>query len=288
MVGPRVRREMVRFATSTFRLSERRACGLVGIFPSVFRYKSRKKDVPGLRERMRDLAVQRPRFGYRRLLILLRRDGFKVNHKRIYRMYREEGLMVRRRKRKKFISSLRVTPDLPLQPNQRWSMDFTLDALWSGARFRTLNIVDDYTRESLAIEVDTSLPGMRVARVLDRLAETRGLPKVIVVDNGPEFAGRVLDAWADKKGVKLHFIRPGKPVENAYIESFNGKFRDECLNQTLFTTMEEAKHKIELWRLDYNRTRPHTALGGVTPEQFASGLVERRVPRAPDFQQALR
>ncbi|MNS05460.1 IS2 transposase TnpB [compost metagenome] len=288
MVSPRVRREMVRFATSTFRLSERRACGLVGIFQSVFRYKSRKKDVPGLRERMRDLAVQRPRFGYRRLLILLRREGFNVNHKRIYRMYREEGLMVRRRKRKKFISSLRVVPDLPLQPNQRWSMDFTLDALWNGTRFRTLNIVDDYTRESLAIEVDTSLPGMRVARVLDRLAETRGLPKVIVVDNGPEFAGRVLDAWADKKGVKLHFIRPGKPVENAYIEPFNGKFRDECLNQTLFTTMEEAKHKIELWRLDYNRTRPHTALGGITPEQFASGHVERRVPRAPDLQQALR
>lgn len=237
---------------------------------------------------MRDLAVQRPRFGYRRLLILLRREGFNVNHKRIYRMYREEGLMVRRRKRKKFISSLRIVPDLPLQANQRWSMDFTLDPLWNGTRFRTLNIVDDYTRESLAIEVDTSLPGMRVARVLDRLAETRGLPKVIVVDNGPEFAGRVLDAWADKVGVKLHFIRPGKPVENAYIESFNGKFRDECLNQTLFTTMEEAKHKIELWRLDYNRTRPHTALGGLTPEQFASGLVERRVPRAPDLQQALR
>lgn len=137
--------------------------------------------------------------------------------------------MVRCRKRKKFISSLRVVPVQPLQPNQCWSMDFTLDVLWNGTRFRSLNIVDDYTRESLAIEVDTSLPGMRVARVLVRLAETRGLPKV-VVDNGPEFAGWALDAWADKKGARLHFIRPGKPVECAYIESFNGKFRDECRN----------------------------------------------------------
>lgn len=285
MVSPRVRREMVKFATSTFRLSQRRACGLVGIYPSVFRYTSRKHELPGLRERLREHAAQRPRFGYRRLTILLRRDGFQVNHKRIHRIYREEGLMVRRRKRKKLAAGLRVVPDLPTRPNQRWSMDFTLDALWNGRRFRTLNIVDDYTRECLAIEVDVSLPGLRVARVLERLAEMRGVPVIITVDNGPEFAGKVLDQWADQHGVKLHFIRPGKPVENAYIESFNGKFRDECLNQTMFTSLTEAKHKIELWRLDYNRTRPHTSLGGVTPEQFAQKAIELRVPMAPEARQ---
>jgi putative transposase len=241
--------------------------------------------LPGLRERLREHAAQRPRFGYRRLTILLRRDGFSVNHKRIHRLYREEGLMVRRRKRKKLVAALRVLPDLPTRPNQRWSMDFTLDALWNGMRFRTLNVVDDYTRECLAIEVDGSLPGLRVARVLERLSEMRGLPEVITVDNGPEFAGKILDQWADRHGMKLHFIRPGKPVENAYIESFNGKFRDECLNQTMFTSLTEARHKIELWRLDYNRTRPHTSLGGATPEQFAQMAIERRVPKVPDARQ---
>ncbi|MNY12141.1 Integrase core domain protein [compost metagenome] len=149
-----------------------------------------------------------------------------------------------------------------------------LDSLENGRRFRLLNIVDDYTRECLAIEVDTSLNGERVTRVLGRLAEFRGLPKVIVVDNGPEFAGRTLDAWASINGLKLHFIRPGKPVENAYIESFNGRVRDECLNMNAFGSLFEARHRLELWRLDYNRHRPHGALGGKTPEQFAQTLLE--------------
>lgn len=287
MVGPRDRRKAAEFLVETFGSSERRACGLTGVWRSTLRYRSRKQEIPKLRERLKELAAQRPRFGYKRLHILLRREGFQVNHKRILRLYREEGLALRpRKRRKKVTAALRVAPETPMRPNERWSMDFMLDSLESGRRFRLLNIVDDFTRECLAIEVDSSINGNRVARVLERLGEFRGLPKVITVDNGPEFAGRMLDAWASENGVKLHFIRPGKPIENAYIESFNGRVRDEFLNQNEFRSLFEARHRAELWRLDYNRSRPHGALGGYTPEQFASwvaGGSERSapIPRQP-------
>jgi putative transposase len=218
---------------------------------------------------MRALAHRWLRFGYRRLGVMLERENMAANHKRIYRLYTEEGLKVRR-KRKKLRSQVRTAPMLvPSRVNERWSMDFMSDCLATGRRFRTLNIVDDLTRECPAIEVDTSLPGARVVRVLDKLAILRGLPDTIVIDNGSEFTGRALDAWANKHGVKLHFIDPGKPVQNAYIESFNGKFRDECLDLHWFTDLADAKAKIESWRVEYNRVRPHSSLGDATPEAFA-------------------
>jgi len=220
---------------------------------------------------MRALAEQRPRFGYRRIHVLLRREGYAVNRKRVHRIYRLEGLAVRRRRRKRVAVPRRPMP-MPSGVNERWSMDFVHDALNDGRTFRCLTIVDDHSRESLAIEVDTSLPGRRVIRVLEQLAECRGLPEGIVVDNGPEFAGQALDVWAHGRGVALDFITPGKPVENAFIESFNGRFRDECLNEHWFRNMEEARETIEAWRLDYNEVRPHSALGQRTPSEFAAVL----------------
>ncbi|MEX2430967.1 MAG: IS3 family transposase, partial [Dehalococcoidia bacterium] len=210
--------------------------------------------------------------GYRRLGVLLRREDFAVNQKRVYRLYREEGLAVRRRKRPRRCGRVRVARPTPFEANQRWSMDFVSDSLANGRRVRILTVVDDFTRECLATEVDTSLPGLRVARVLDQLREIRGLPEVITVDNGPEFAGRALDAWAYAREVRLHFIEPGKPVQNAYIESFNGRLRDECLNEHWFGSLHQARSIIEAWREDYNGVRPHSALGNRTPQEFAAGM----------------
>lgn len=252
-------------------VSQRRACRVVSQWRSVERYRSRRPELAGLRERMRALAEQRPRFGYRRLYVLLRREGFAVNRKRVHRIYRLEGLAVRRRRRKRVAIPRRPMP-VPRQVNERWSMDFVHDALNDGRTFRCLTLVDDHSRESLAIEVDTSLPGRRVIRVLEQLAECRGLPQGIVVDNGPEFAGQALDVWAHERGVALDFITPGRPVENAFIESFNGRFRDECLNEHWFRSMDEARQVIEDWRLDYNDVRPHSALGHRTPSEFAAVL----------------
>jgi len=214
-------------------------------------------------------AAERPRFGYRRLHTLVRREGLQVNHKRVYGVYRGAGLQVRRRRRKRLTRGQRVPLPAPSRRGERWSMDFMADTLADGRGFRTLNVVDDFTRECVAIEVDRSLPGLRVVRVLDRLAETVGLPAVLVLDNGPEFSGRALDTWAYARRVHLRFIRPGKPIENAFVESFNGKFRDECLNEHWFASVTEARTLIEAWRVDYNTVRPHSALGGETPLHFA-------------------
>jgi putative transposase len=193
-----------------------------------------------------------------------------VNHKRLYRLYRAEGLAVRRKKRKRMAAAVRTVPPPPTLPNQRWSMDFTEDWLAEGRRFRALIVVDDFTRTCPAIEVDTSLSGTRVSLVLDRSIAAHGKPGIIVVDNGPEFSGKALDAWAYQRGVQLQFIRPGKPIENAYVESFNGKFRDECLNQTWFQDLDDARQKIEAWRRDYNAVRPHSSLGNLTPNEYAA------------------
>ena len=192
-----------------------------------------------------------------------------VNHKRTERIYREEGLALRRKRRRKGAAGLRVVMPEPQRPNERWSMDFVTDSIVSGRRFRALTIVDDYSRECPAIEVDTSLGSARVVNVLERLAETRGLPQVITTDNGPEFAGKTLDEWAYSKGVKLNFIRPGKPMENAFAESFNGRFRDECLNTNWFISLKHAREVIEDWRKDYNEVRPHSALKDHTPREYA-------------------
>jgi len=263
-------------------LSERRACRLVGMARTSCRYApQRSEQEEKLRGRLRTLAGERRRFGYRRLTVLLRREGWAVNHKRVYRLYRQEGLGVRRRKRKRIGAGERQALAIPTRPNQRWSMDFISDALSEGRKFRSLNIVDDFSRECLAAEVDTSLTGTRVVGVLERLRERRGLPQILVTDHGPEFAGRALDVWAYEQGVKLYFIEPGKPVQNAFIESFNGKMRDECLNEHWFLSLGEARQTIEAWRRDYNEVRPHTSLGNRTPQEFAACGAALRSPTAP-------
>ena len=266
----------MRVARDEGSVSERRACGLVQIHRASARYRKRRNDDQPLRQRLRELAAERVRFGYRRLHALLRREKdpageprWVVNHKRIYRLYREEQLAMRRRKRRRFRAEARIPLQRPTRANQVWTMDFTHDALSSGRKFRTLNLMDGFTREAPAIEVDTSLPGVRVVRVLERLKQERGVPEAIQVDNGPEFISRAVDQWAFANGVRLHFIDPGKPTQNGFIESFNGKFRDECLNQNWFVDLDDARRIIEAWRVDYNTARPHSALGYRTPEEFA-------------------
>jgi putative transposase len=284
MVGPIARREAVGWL-QTRGTSLRRACRVVGLSTATWRYQRQTSAANrAVLERLQAHAAMRARFGYRRLHILLEREGLVVNHKRVHRIYRAAGLQVRRRHRKRLTRAERIPLPVPDQRLARWSMDFTVDTLADGRGFRTLNIVDDFTRECVAIEVDRSLPGLRVARVLDRLHATIGLPESIVVDNGPEFAGRTLDAWAYARGVTLRFIRPGKPVENAYIESFNGKFRDECLNEHWFISLADAKAVIEAWRVDYNGVRPHSSLNGATPDQFAriTEGARRLTPARPD------
>jgi putative transposase len=285
VVGPQAKREAVRVAESEGRLSERRACGLIGIARGSVRYRRRQRNEEQLRTHMKELAAKRPRFGYRRLYILLRRekneDGtmrWKMNHKRVYRLYREEGLAMRRKTRKWLRSEARRPLELPQRANQVWTMDFTHDSMVNGRKFRTLNLMDGYTREALAIEVDTSLPGSRVVRVLERLKQERGMATRIVVDNGPEFLSRAVDQWAYENGVEFHFIDPGKPIQNAYIESFNGKFRDECLNQNWFVGLADAQRLIETWRVDYNTARPHSSLGYQTPLEFAARLASPPTP----------
>jgi putative transposase len=250
-----------------------RACGLIGISRSLYAYRPKRPDDAKLKQRLAELAGEKRRYGYRRLHVLLRREGWTINRKRTYRAYHEAGLMVRRRKRKRITGIERQVTVAATAPNQSWSMDFVSDGLVDGRRLRTLNIVDDFTKECLAIEVDTSLPGKRVTTMLERLAECRGLPNSITVDNGPEFAGKVLDEWAYSKKLRLHFIEPGKPQQNAYIESFNGRFRDECLNEHWFLSMRHARNVIEAWRQEYNTERPHSSLGYLTPAQFAESFL---------------
>jgi putative transposase len=268
-------RTAVRAIQGKFELSERRACALVGLGRSTCRYRPRRPDWPALRDRLRALAGERRRFGYRRLYVLLRREGFLVNRKRIYRLYTQDGLTVRRRKRRRRMPRGASRLPAPTRVNERWSLDFVLDVLDDGRRFRLLTVVDDFTRSCLAIDVDTSIGGRRVAQVLQRLIETRGTPARLVTDNGPEFISRALDAWAYAHGIDLHFIEPGKPNQNAYIESFNGRLRDECLNEHWFFSLGQARETIETWRLDYNAVRPHSALGNVPPEEFEQLTLNR-------------
>ena len=268
MVGPAALRKAVNELGTEFAMKRRRACRVVGLAPATFYYRSTRPDHAELREKLKAFATERPRWGYRRIHVLVRRAGLRVNHKLVYRLYRQEGLSVRRKKRKRRGATLRVILPPPTRPGQRWSVDFMGDTLISGRCFRTFNVVDDYSRECLAIEVDFSLPARRVVRVLERLVEVRGRPEVIVLDNGPEFGGAELDAWAYRAGTRLHFITPGRPVENAYIESFNGKVRDECLNENWFLDLDDAKTKIASYLDDYNRVRPHSSLDNMTPAEF--------------------
>lgn len=270
MVKAASRREAARYLQQSYRVSERRAGQVLSLSNSSLRYRSRRSSEEELRQRLRELAHDRPRYGYQRLWVLLRREGWPVNHKRVYRLYCEEGLKLRKRRRRARAFVERVPLALPTRADERYSMDFMRDTLADGRVFRTLNIVDDYTRECLAIEVDTSLPGERVVRVLERLSAGRRQPLHIVVDNGPEFVSKAVDQWAARRGVSLRFIDPGKPIQNAYIESFNGKFRDECLSQHWFISLEEARYVTEEWRIDYNERRPHRSLQHQTPAEFAA------------------
>ena len=241
----------------------------MGITRWINRYRSRRDPQSALRMRIRELASSRVRYGYRRLAVLLRREGWVVNTKRVYRLYREEGLQVRTKKRGKRVAHARVSLSEAARPNQRWSMDFVSDRLVDSRWFRILTVVDQYTRECLCIHADRSQTGEKVVEHMKRLVAERGAPESITTDNGSEFAGQAMDVWAYEAGVKLDFIRPGRPVENAYIESFNGRLRDECLNTEVFSNLADAREKLQCWQRDYNQTRPHSALADRTPEEFA-------------------
>ena len=257
------------YVQERFGLSQRRSCGILGIGRSSYRYQQKRNDEDdAIRQRLREIAQKRRRFGCPRIHWMLRREGYVINHKRTERLYREEHLWLRIRRRRKRASVNRIALPKPKHPNHIWSMDFVHDNLVVGRAVRLLPVLDEYTRQCHAIEVDTSIGGSRVCRVLDRVAQRVGLPEVIVIDNGPEFIGNALDAWAYRRGVTLHFITPGKPVENAYMESFNGRLRDECLNEHWFMTLEHTRRIVEEWRIDYNQCRPHSSLGHLTPDEF--------------------
>ena len=253
-----------------YQFSTRRACGLIGFSRSSNEYRGRPDRHARIRERLVTLSGKHRRYGYRMLHAKLGQEGFKVNVKVVERLYREERLTLRRRNRKKIPKGVREGAWCPIAANQRWSLDFTMDALANGRKFRTVNLKDDCTRECPAIDVALSIPGSRVVEMLERVARERGYPDVLTVDNGPELRGRALDGWADDHGVQLYFIDPGKPTQNAYIESFNGRFREECLNLNWFTSLAEAERIIEDWRIDYNQNRPHSSLNYQTPEEFAA------------------
>ena len=255
-------------------LSERRACGLLGLSRSVLRYASQRKD-DGLQRRLVELAGERRRFGYRRLHVLLEREGYRVNHKRVHRLYRAAGLAVRKRRRRERVAVERRPLQVPSAPNHAWSMDFVFDALATGQPIKCLTVVDDCTKESVEIAVARRINGQGVVDILETVCRFRGYPVAIRVDQGPEFTGRALDQWATANGVILLLTQPGKPTQNAYIESFNGKFRDECLNENWFVSLEHAKTTIAAWRRDYNEVRPHSSLGQLTPSEFAAVLRER-------------
>ena len=261
---------MVREAQVAYRVAERRACRVLGFARSSFRYRSRRDPRAELRVRLRDLAASRVHYGYVRLWVLLRREGWVVNKKLVYRLYCEEGLGIRRRKpRRRKSVQVREARGPVQHANEIWSMDFMSDQLVGGQRYRLLTLVDNHSRESLAIEAGQRLTGDDVVRVLEQVTAERGKPRSIRVDNGPEFISRSLDLWAYFNGVKLDFSRPGKPTDNAVIESFNGKLRDECLNQHWFLSLDEVARLTAAWREDYNRVRPHASLGHRTPFEFA-------------------
>ena len=272
MVTPAAKREAVAHLQALLDVSERRACQVVGADRTVIRYQSRRDDDGALRERLRELAHQRRRFGYRRLHILLRRDGIMINRKKTQRLYREEGSTVRRRKGRKRAVGARAPAPVPALPNQRWSLDFVHDQMITGRRFRVFNVVDDVTRECLAGVPDTSISGKRVVRELKDLIAVHGKPGMIVSDNGTELTSNAVLEWCGEAKIEWHYTTPGKPTQNAFVESFNGRMRDELLNETLFTSLSHAREKIAAWIDDYNTDRPHSSLGYATPAAFAADL----------------
>lgn len=273
---PPQRRAAVTLVRESRQLPERRVCRFLGIHRALCRYRSRRAPDDELRGWLRARAQHHPRWGVPRLVWLRREvEGFCDNHKRIERVYRLEGLAVRRRPRQR-LTLPRVPRPVPQRADERWSMNFLRDTLADGRAFRVFNLVDDCTREALAIAVGFSLSAVRVVEVLEQVLAARGQPHAIVCDNGPEFTSRALLRWAHRRGITLDHIRPGKPVENAFVESFNGKLRDECLNLHWFLTIADAQHRTETWRFTYNTARPHRGLGQLTPQQFSQRLKQER------------
>jgi putative transposase len=280
MVTPAAHREAAVYLQSAHGMSERRACRVMGSDRTSMRYQATRPDDGALRARLRALAQERRRFGYRRLHVLLRREGQVVNRKRVQRIYREERLMVRRRGGRKRAMGTRRPIKLPLAANQRWSLDFVSDQMTDGRRFRILTVIDNCTRECLALVADTSLSGRRVARELDVIVARRGRPDMIVSDNGTEYTSNAILSWADETGVDWHYIAPGKPQQNGFNESFNGRLRDELLNETLFRSLPHAREVLEAWRQDYNEQRPHSKLGWLTPKDYATAIFGQTGDRA--------
>ena len=272
MVTPAAHREAAAHLQSAHEMSERRACRVLGVDRTSVRYRATRPDDGALRDRLKTLAQERRRFGYRRLHVMLRREGHVVNRKRVQRLYREEKLTVRRRGGRKRAMGTRRPLDQPLVANQRWSLDFVSDQLTDGRRFRILTVIDNCTRECLALVADTSLSGRRVARELDAIIVRRGRPETIVSDNGTELTSNAILSWADETGVGWHYIAPGKPQQNGFNESFNGRLRDELLNETLFRSLPQARLVLETWQRDYNERRPHSKLGWLTPQAYADAL----------------
>ena len=282
---PAQRRELAGWFRVTFQIDIRRACGLAYLSRTAwYRRPSEARLQTVLRLRIRELAHARPRFGYLRIWVLLRREGWRVNRKRVRRLYRLEGLQLRMRvRRRKHIALHRGPAPTPVGPRERWSMDFVHDAFADGRPFRVLTVVDQWSRESPLLEVATAMSGRAVAEALDRVLGESARPRSITVDHGTEFTSRALEDWAYRRGVALDFIHPGKPVQNAHIESFNGRLRDECLNVHQFVSLADARRKIEAWRLDYNQRRPHGSLGHLTPNEYAARRQEQRAEQAANL-----
>lgn len=272
MVTPAVRRIAVAHLVEAYEMSERRACNVIGADRSSMRYRSGRPDDAALRARMRELAAERRRFGYRRLHVLLRQEGLVENRKRTQRLYREEGLTVRKRRGRKRATGTRAPILTVAAPNARWSVDFVHDQLADGRRLRVFNVVDDVTKECLAAVVDTSISGRRVARELAAVVARRGRPDLIVSDHGTEFTSNAMLQWTQAAGVAWHFIAPGKPMQNGICEAFNARMRDEFLNETLFFSLGHARAATARWVADYNHGRPHSSLGYATPAAYAAQL----------------
>jgi putative transposase len=269
VVTPDAKRKAVAHLCNAHGVSQRRACATLNVDRSTVRYQSKRGDDAEQRRAIKRIAKERRRFGYRRILVMLEREKIFMNHKKLRRIYREEGLQVRKRGGRKRALGTRRPMIVPEAANQRWSLDFVSDALTDGRRFRIFAVVDDHTRECLALVADTSLSGLRVTRELDLIIADRGTPQTIVSDNGTELTSMAVLKWVQETGIEWHYIAPGKPQQNAFIESFNGKLRDECLNETLFSTLAEARQTLEIWKEDYNTERPHSALGNMTPSEFS-------------------
>jgi putative transposase len=269
MVTPAAKRQAVAHLCSQYEVSQRRACSAIGVDRTSVRYRSRRSDDGIIRVRLRELAATRRRFGYRRLLLMIRGEGLKINHKKLRRLYAEERLQVRRRGGRKRAMGTRAPMTLPQSPNQRWSLDFVSDTLADSRRFRMLAVVDDFTRECIILVADTSLSGARVTRELDTAIANRGRPLMIVSDNGTEFTSMAILRWSQQTGVDWHYIAPGKPPQNAFVESFNGRLRDELLNETLFSSLDDVRSLLADWQDDYNTVRPHSSIGNLPPATYA-------------------